>query len=96
LWKKIDASNNRREVLQAAVRFLELNSRKQIRGKATRLQSLDDAMSEKTLPEDLRSEVRALLAIRETTIYGHLGSESLTEDERSRIKTILNRWNAMA
>ena len=96
LWKKIDASNNRPEVLQAVVRFLELNSRQQTRGKRTRPQSLDEAMSEETLPEDLRSEVRALLAVREKTVYGHVGSASLTEDERTRIKTILNRWNATA
>ena len=96
LWKKIDASNNRPEVLQAAVRFLELNSRQEIRGKRTRPQSLDEAMSEETLPEDLRSEVRALLAVREKTVYGHVGSASLTEDERTRIKTILHRWNATA
>ena len=53
-------------------------------------------ISEETLPEDLRSEVRALLEVREATIYGHVGSESLTEDERSKIKTILNRWKATA
>jgi hypothetical protein len=96
LWKKIDASNNRPEVLQAAVRLLELNSRKQTRGKTIRPKSLGEAISEEALPEDLRSDVRALLEVREATIYGHVGSESLTEDERSRIKTTLNRWKATA
>jgi hypothetical protein len=96
LWKKIGASNNRPEVLQAAVRFMELNRRRRTSGKIIRSRSLDEMVGEETMPEDLRSEVRALLAVRETTIYGHVGSESLTEDERSRIKTILNRWNASA
>jgi hypothetical protein len=94
LWKKIDASNNRPEVLQAAVRLLELHSRKRTRAKTIRHRSLQEVISKEALPEDLRSEVRALLEVREATIYGHVGSESLTEDERSRIKTILNRWKA--
>jgi len=96
LWNKINASKDRPEVLQAAFRLLELNARKQIRGKSTRPRSLDEAISEETLPEDLRSDVRALLEVREATIYGHVGSESLTDDERSRIKTILNRWKTAA
>jgi hypothetical protein len=48
------------------------------------------------VPEDLQSEVRALLETREATVYGHVGSESLTEDERSKIKILLNRWKATA
>jgi len=40
--------------------------------------------------------VRALLEVREATLYGHVGSDLLTEDERTRIKTILNRWNTTA
>jgi hypothetical protein len=96
LWKKIDASNNRPDVLQAAVRLLELNSGNQTRGKATGLQSLNEAISTSALPEDLRGEVRALLEVREATVYGHVGSDSLTEDERSKIKTILNRWRSAA
>jgi hypothetical protein len=96
LWKKIDASNNRPDVLQAAVRLLELNSGNQTRGKATGFQSLNEAISTSALPEDLRSEVRALLEVREATVYGHVGSDSLTEDERSKIKTILNRWRSTA
>jgi hypothetical protein len=96
LWKKIDASTSRPEFFQAAVRLLELNSPAQTRGKIARPQSLDEAISKETFPEDLRSEVRALLEVRAAAIYGHVGSESLTEDERSRIKTILNRWKATA
>jgi hypothetical protein len=38
--------------------------------------------------------VRELLEIREAAVYGHVGSESLTENERSKIKTILHRWKA--
>ena len=96
LWKRIEGSSSRPEVLQAAVRLLELDSRKHIRGTTTHAQSLDDAVREETFPEELRSDVRELLKVREITIYGHVGSESLTEAERSRIKTILNRWKAVA
>jgi hypothetical protein len=96
LWKKIDGSNNRPEVLQAAVRLLELNSSPPRRGKMARPQPLDELISEGAVPEDLQSEVRALLETREATVYGHVGSESLTEDERSKIKTLLNRWKATA
>ena len=96
LWKRIHASNNRPEVLQAAVRLLELNPRRHFRGIATRAQSLDEAIDEEALPEELRLEVRELLKLKEIAIYGHVGSESLTEAERSRIKTILSRWKATA
>jgi hypothetical protein len=96
LWKKIDASNKRPDVLRAAVRLLKLNSGERTRGKTNGLRSLDEAISTSALPEDLRSEVRALLDVREATVYGHIGSESLTEDERSKIKTILNRWKSTA
>jgi hypothetical protein len=96
MWKRIDASNNRAEVLQAAVRLLELNSVNQTGRKIARRQSLEEVISKETLPEDLRSNVRDLLDAREATVYGHVGPEMLTEDERSRIKTILNRWKATA
>jgi hypothetical protein len=96
LWKKIDGSNDRPEVLKAAVRLLELNPRKQTRGRTNRPPSLNEVISEEAMPEDLRSDVLDLLKVREATIYGHLGSKSVTEDERSRIKTILNRWKATA
>jgi BatD DUF11 like domain len=96
LWKRIDGSNNRPEVLQAAVRLLELNSQPRPRGRITPPRPLNELISEGTVPEDLQGEVRALLETREATAYGHVGSESLTEDERSKIKTLLNRWKAMA
>jgi oxygen tolerance protein BatD len=96
LWKKIDGSNNRPEVLQAAVRLLEIDSRPNLRGKTTRTRALNELISEATIPVDLQSEVRALLETREATVYGHVGSESLTEDERLKIKTLLNRWKATA
>jgi hypothetical protein len=96
LWKKIDTSKSRPEVLQAAVRLLELNTRKQPRGDKSRPPSVAEAIREEALPEDLRGDVRALLEVREATIYGHVGSDALTEQERSSIKTILNRWKATA
>jgi hypothetical protein len=96
LWKKIDASDDRPEVLQAAVRLLELKSRTATRRNAGRPPSLADVISEGTLPEDLRGDVQTLLEVREASIYGHIGSDLLTEEERARIKSILNRWNATA
>jgi hypothetical protein len=94
LWSKVEASNSRPEVLQAAFRLLELNSRQQTPGKTTWPPSVDRTIQEEALPEDLRREVRELLEIREAAVYGHVGSESLTENERSKIKTILHRWKA--
>jgi hypothetical protein len=96
LWKKIDASGSRPEVLQAAVRLLELNSRKQTRRNTDTPSSLAEVISKERLPEDLRGEVQALLEVREETLYGHVGSDLLSEDERTKIKAILNRWNAAA
>ena len=94
LWSKVEASNSRPEVLQAAFRLLELNSRQQTPGKTTWPRSVDRTIQEEALPEDLRREVRELLEIREAAVYGHVGAESLTENERSKIKTILHRWKA--
>jgi hypothetical protein len=96
LWKKIDGSNNRPEVLRAAVRLLELDSGLHLRGKETQPRPLNELISEGMVPEDLQSEVRTLLDTREATVYGHIGSESLSEEERSKIKTLLNRWKPTA
>jgi hypothetical protein len=97
LWKKVAASTNRPEVLQAAVRLLELrNPTKARAGKNGLQRTLDETIQTESIPDDLRDDVYSLLAVREATIYGHIGSESLSEDERSKIKTILNRWNATA
>jgi BatD DUF11 like domain len=97
LWKKVAASTNRPEVLQAAVRLLELKNLTKPRTGTNGLQrTLDETIQARSLPDDLRNDVSNLLAVREATIYGHVGSESLSEDERSKIKTILNRWNATA
>ena len=83
-------------MLQAAVRLLELNARTQTRRNKGGPPSLADTINVETLPEDLRDEVRALLDVREAAIYGHLGSDALTEGERLNIKTTLNRWKATA
>ena len=96
LWKKIEASNNRPEVLQAAVRLLELDVLSQTRGRARDQRSLEEVLSEEGLPIELRDGVRDLLEARGATIYGHLGSKSLTEDERLRIQNVLDRWKAAA
>jgi hypothetical protein len=96
LWQKIEGSKDRPEVLQAAVRLLELNSLRKAGRDSPAPQPLEEVISKKALPEDLLSEVHQLLDVRAATIYGHVGSESVTEEERSRIKTILNRWEATA
>jgi BatD DUF11 like domain len=96
LRKKIDESNSRPEVLQAAVRLLELDVPSKTRDKARAQMFLEEAISEEALPVELRSEVRALLEARGATIYGHLGPECLTDDERVRIKNVLDRWKAVA
>jgi len=96
LWKKIDESGNRPEVLRAAVRLLELDILSQARGQARDQRSIEELISGEGLPVELRSDVRELLEARGATIYGHLGSESLNEDERVRIKNVLERWKAAA
>jgi BatD DUF11 like domain len=96
LWEKIDASNNRSEVLQAAVRLLELDILLQTPGQPRDQRSLEEVISGEGLPAELRGDVRELLETRGATIYGHLGSESLNEDERGRIKNVLERWKAAA
>ncbi len=96
LWKKIEASKNRPEVLQAAVRLLELDILAQTRNPARDQKSLEELISEKGLPTELRESVRELVEARGATIYGHLGAESLSEVERVRIKDVLDRWKAAA
>jgi hypothetical protein len=96
LWKKIEASNSRPEVLQAAVRLLELNILSRTWGETRDQRSLEEVISEEGLPRELRSGVRELLEARGATVYGHLGSASLTEDERVRIKNLLDRSKATA
>jgi BatD DUF11 like domain len=96
LWTKIVGSKNRPEVLQAAVRLLELSPIKRSGQQKGLFRPLGESMNDDSLPDDLRNEVRDLLAVREATIYGHVGSESLSEEERTKIKSILTRWKATA
>jgi uncharacterized protein (UPF0216 family) len=96
LRRKIEASNNRPEVLQAAVRLLELDILSQNRGPAKDQKSLEELIAEEGLPVGLRDGIRELLEARGATIYGHLGSESLTENKRARIKNVLDHWKAAA
>jgi hypothetical protein len=97
LWTKVAASKNRPEVLQAAVRLLELNSLAKERGRTSpRYPTLYERVQCGALPDDLLRDVSNLLEVKEATIYGHVGSEALSEDERSKIKTILTRWKATA
>jgi len=97
LWKKVAGSKNRPEVLRAAVRLLDLSSAtKQNRGTNPLYPTFDERMQSGALPDDLRHDVENLVAVEEATIYGHVGSEILSEEERSKIKTILARSKATA
>jgi hypothetical protein len=96
LRKKIDASNSRSDVLQAAVQLLELDCKARSIRKPGSPPSLDACLSGERLTEDVRNDLRNLIDARSARIYGHHGSESLTEEERSRIITLLNRWKAAA
>jgi len=96
LQKKIKASDNRSEVLQAAVRLLELDLKLQSMRKREKPPSLDEYIDGEQLPTEIRNELRDLVDARSAWIYGHHGAESLTEEERSRIIILLNRWKALA
>jgi hypothetical protein len=79
--------------LQAAVRILELDCKaRRMRGQGYPL-TLEECINGEQLPGDVRSQLRDLVDARSAKIYGHYGSESLTEEERSRIIALLNRWN---
>jgi BatD DUF11 like domain len=96
LRKKIGASINRSDVLQAAVRLLELDCEiRSIRKRGTP-PSLEEWINGERLPAEIRRDLRDLVDARSARIYGHHGPESLTEEERSRIITLLNRWRANA
>jgi hypothetical protein len=94
LRKKIEGSNDRPAVLRAAVRLLELDILLDARGQAKDQRPLEERLNEEGLPIELRDGARELLEARGATVYGHLGSQSLTEDERGRIKNVLDRWKA--
>ena len=96
LQKKIAASLNRSEVLQAAVRLLELDCKIRNMRKQGTPPSLEDWINSERLPAEIRRDLRELVDARSARIYGHHGSESLTEEERSRILALLNRWRANA
>ena len=94
LWKKVEVSKSRPEVLQAAVRLLELDVLSRTRGQTQDPRSLEEVISENQLPAELSKSVRSLVEARGATLYGHLGPESLSEDERVQIKGVLDRWKA--
>ena len=96
LRRKVGASHRRSEVLQAAVRFLELDC--QIRSLRQRQtpQSLEEWIEGERLPKEIRSDLCDLLEAKSATIYGHRGPESVNEEERSHIIALLNRWGAAA
>ena len=95
LRKKVDASKSRPEVLRAAVRLLELDVLSKTRGQRDP-RSLEEVISENELPAELSKSVRSLVEARGATLYGHLGPESLSEEERVQIKGVLDRWKATA
>jgi hypothetical protein len=93
LRKTIGVSNNRSDVLQAAVRILELDCKARSMRRKGDPVSLDQCIEGERLPAEVRRQLRDLVDARSARIYGHCGPESLTEEERSRIITLLNRWN---
>jgi hypothetical protein len=96
LRKRIKASGDRSDVLQAAVRLLELDCK--IRGirKRQTTRTLEEWMDGKELPGDMQTDLRELVEARSARIYGRHGPESLTEEERLRIISLLDRWGARA
>ena len=95
LQKRIKASDSRSEILQVAVRLLELDLKLQSIRKREKPLSLDECISGERLPTEIRNELRDLVEARSARIYGHHGTESLTEEERSSIIFFLNRWKAL-
>jgi BatD DUF11 like domain len=92
LRKIVTVSNNRSDVLQAAVRILELNCKaRNLRKKASPL-SFEECINGQQLPRDFQIELHDLIDAKSARIYGHCGPESITEPERRHIITLLNRW----
>ncbi len=88
LWHKIDASQSRPEVLDAAVRLLELQLL--IRSRGDQVRSLDEAIH--AVPDDLRTALNALIETRGLSAYGGIGSDKLSDEERHQIRQNLRRW----
>ncbi|MBV9392652.1 MAG: BatD family protein, partial [Verrucomicrobia bacterium] len=88
LWHKINASQSRPEVLDAAVRLLELQLL--IRSRGDKVRSLDEALH--AVPEDLRTALNALIETRGLSAYGGMGSEKLSDEERHQIRQSLRQW----
>src|SRR5262249_25065817 len=96
LLKTKNASVNPSGALQAAVRLLELDCEMRSLRKQGTPPSLEEWINGDRLPAEIRRDLRDLVDARSARIYGRQGPESLTEEERSRIVTLLNRWRASA
>lgn len=92
LWRKVNASKDRSEVLSAAVRLLEL---KTSGGDRRSDGSIEDVLSRADLPSDLRGGIQELVRTRAEAVYGHMGQTSLSEDERSRIRSLVQQWEVL-
>jgi hypothetical protein len=93
LWQKVNSSKDRSEVLNAAIRLLELKTAVPS-GSQKGNGFLEEAVSSANLPSDIRSGLQELIHTRVAAVYGHIGHGSLSEEERNRIRDLLQRWEA--
>lgn len=94
LWRKVNASKDRSEVLDAAVRLLELKT--PVSSGAPRFNgSIEEILARADLPSDLRSSLQELVHTRAEAVYGHVGEASLSESERNRIRSLVQQWEAV-
>ena len=94
LWRKVNASKDRSEVLNAAVRLLELKT--PVSSGARRFNgSIEEILARADMPSDLRSSLQELVHTRAEAVYGHVGEASLSESERYRIRSLVQQWEAV-
>jgi hypothetical protein len=94
LWRKVNASKDRSEVLNAAVRLLELKTPVSS-GNRRFYGSIEEILARADLPSDLRGSLQELVHTRAEAVYGHVGEASLSESERNRIRSLVQQWEAV-
>jgi len=94
LWRKVNASKDRSEVLNAAVRLLELKTPVSS-GNRRFYGSIEEILARADLPGDLRGSLQKLVHTRAEAVYGHVGEAYLSESERNRIRSLVQQWEAV-
>ena len=94
LWRKVNASKDRSEVLNAAVRLLELKTPISS-GNRRFYGSIEEILARVDLPSDLRGSLQKLVHTRAEAVYGHVGEAYLSESERNRIRSLVQQWEAV-